>query len=41
VSALEVIRSLPILDLAGLLDVTDAGYRIATRLRAPRQRVAR
>jgi DNA processing protein len=39
VSALEVIRSLPVLDLAGLLDASDAGYRIATRLRPRRERV--
>jgi DNA processing protein len=36
VTPLEVIRSLPVLDLAGLLDVSDGGYRIADRLRPPR-----
>lgn len=36
VSPLEVIRSLPVLDLARLLDASDAGYRIATRLRPRR-----
>jgi DNA processing protein len=41
VSPVEVIRSLPTLDLAGLLDVGDAGYRIAARLRPPRNRAAR
>lgn len=34
VSPIEVIRALPALDLAGLLDSGDAGYRIAARLRA-------
>lgn len=38
-SPLEVIRSLPILDLAGLLDASDAGYRIASRLRPRPDRV--
>lgn len=33
VTPLEVIRSLPVLDLAGLLEASDAGYRIAARLR--------
>lgn len=32
-SALEVIRALPTLDLAGLLETGDGGYRIAARLR--------
>jgi DNA processing protein len=32
-SALEVIRALPSLDLAGLLDTSEGGYRIAARLR--------
>jgi DNA processing protein len=32
-SALEVIRALPTLDLAGLLDTSEGGYRIAARLR--------
>jgi DNA processing protein len=36
VSALEVIRALPTLDLAGLIETSDAGYRIAQRLRARR-----
>lgn len=39
VSPLEVIRSLPVLDLAGLLEASDAGYRIASRLRPRRERV--
>jgi DNA processing protein len=39
VSPLEVIRSLPVLDLAGLLEASDAGYRIAARLRPRRTRV--
>lgn len=39
VSPLEVIRSLPVLDLAGLLDASDAGYRIASRLRTRREGV--
>jgi hypothetical protein len=34
VSPLEVIRSLPTLDLAQLIETGDAGYRIAARLRA-------
>jgi DNA processing protein len=38
VSPVEVIRSLPVLDLAGLLDASDAGYRIAARLRSRRER---
>ncbi|MDQ2748820.1 MAG: DNA-processing protein DprA [Actinomycetota bacterium] len=33
---LEVIRSLPVLDLAGLVEASDAGFRIAARLRTPR-----
>lgn len=33
VTALEVIRALPVLDLAGLLEASDAGYRIAQRVR--------
>ena len=33
VSALDVIRALPVLDLAGLIECSDAGYRIAARLR--------
>jgi DNA processing protein len=33
VTPLEVIRSLPVLDLAGLLEASDGGYRIAARLR--------
>ncbi len=33
IGALEVIRALPALDLAGLLETGDAGYRIAARLR--------
>jgi len=37
VSPLEVIRSLPVLDLAGLLDASDAGYRIASRLPGRRE----
>ncbi len=32
-SALEVIRALPVLDLAGLLESANDGYRIAARLR--------
>jgi len=39
VTPLDVIRSLPVLDLAGLLDESDAGYRIAARLRPRRERV--
>ncbi|MDT4982359.1 MAG: processing protein [Pseudonocardiales bacterium] len=39
VTPLEVIRSLPVLDLAGLLEASDAGYRIAARLRPRRRRV--
>ncbi|PZS14882.1 MAG: DNA-protecting protein DprA [Pseudonocardiales bacterium] len=39
VSPLEVIRSLPVLDLAGLLDASDAGYRIPSRLRSRREKV--
>jgi len=39
VTPLDVIRSLPVLDLAGLLDASDAGYRIAARLRPRRERV--
>ncbi|PZS31084.1 MAG: DNA-protecting protein DprA [Pseudonocardiales bacterium] len=39
VSPIEVIRSLPVLDLAGLLEATDAGYRIAARLRPRRAEV--
>lgn len=38
VSPLEVIRALPVLDLARLVEASDAGYRIAARLRAPRRR---
>ncbi|MDT4945326.1 MAG: processing protein [Pseudonocardiales bacterium] len=38
VSPIEVIRSLPVLDLAGLIEASDAGYRIAARLRTPRSR---
>jgi DNA processing protein len=38
VSPLEVIRVLPTLDLAGLLEISDAGYRIAPRLRASRDK---
>lgn len=41
VSALEVIRALPVLELAGLLETSDAGYRIARRLRTPRTASAR
>jgi DNA processing protein len=37
VSAVEVIRALPVLDLADLMDVSDAGYRIAARLRPARR----
>ena len=33
VSTVEVIRALPVLDLAGLVEVNDGGYRIAARLR--------
>jgi DNA processing protein len=33
VTPLEVIRSLPVLDLAGLVEASDGGYRIASRLR--------
>jgi DNA processing protein len=36
-TALEVIRALPVLDLTGLLEASDAGYRIAARLRPPRR----
>ncbi|MFN2518489.1 MAG: DNA-processing protein DprA [Jatrophihabitantaceae bacterium] len=39
VSPIEVMRSLPVLDLAGLLDASDAGYRIAARLRTRREAV--
>jgi DNA processing protein len=39
VPVVEVIRALPVLDLAGLLDSSDAGYRIARRLRASRREV--
>ena len=35
VSPLEVVRALPELDAAGLLDTADGTYRIAARLRAP------
>jgi DNA processing protein len=35
VSPLEVIRALPVLDLARLIEASDAGYRIDARLRAP------
>jgi DNA processing protein len=38
VSPLEVIRALPTLDNAGLIETSDAGYRIAERLRPARQR---
>jgi DNA processing protein len=38
VTALEVIRALPVLELAGLLEASEAGYRIAARLRAVRKR---
>ncbi|HEY2271843.1 MAG TPA: DNA-processing protein DprA [Jatrophihabitantaceae bacterium] len=34
VTALEVIRTLPALDAAGLLETSDAGYRVAARVRA-------
>lgn len=34
VSAMEVVRALPTLDLAGLIETVDDGYRIAQRLRA-------
>ena len=33
VSTIEVIRALSVLDLAGLVEVSDGGYRIAPRLR--------
>jgi DNA processing protein len=33
VSTLDVIRVLPVLDLAGLIESSDAGFRIAARLR--------
>jgi DNA processing protein len=33
VTPVEVIRALPVLDLAGLVEVSDGGYRIAGRLR--------
>ena len=36
VSALEVIRALPMLELAGLVESSDAGYRIAGRVRSAR-----
>ncbi|MCU1656560.1 MAG: protecting protein DprA, partial [Pseudonocardiales bacterium] len=36
VSTLEVIRALPVLELASLVEATDAGYRIAGRLRTGR-----
>jgi DNA processing protein len=36
VGALEVIRALPALDLAGLIETSDAGYRIAARVRTKR-----
>jgi DNA processing protein len=38
VSALDVIRVLPQLDLAGLIESSEAGYRIAARLRTPAKR---
>jgi DNA processing protein len=38
VSALDVIRVLPVLDLAGLIECSDAGYRIAARLRTAGKR---
>jgi DNA processing protein len=38
VTPLEVIRSLPTLELAGLIETSDAGYRIAERLRAAERR---
>ncbi|MDP9116407.1 MAG: DNA-processing protein DprA [Actinomycetota bacterium] len=34
IAALEVIRALPLLDIAGLVEAEGAGYRIASRLRA-------
>jgi DNA processing protein len=34
VGALDVVRALPALDLAGLVETSDAGYRIAARVRA-------
>lgn len=34
VTPLEVIRALPVLDLANLVEASDAGYRIAARLRS-------
>lgn len=36
VSPLEVIRTLPLLELAGLVESSDAGYRIARRTRSAR-----
>lgn len=41
VTALEVIRALPVLDLAGLIESSESGYRIAGRLRAPRGALTR
>lgn len=37
VSPLDVIRALPTLELAGLVETSEAGYRIAKRLRAQRR----
>jgi DNA processing protein len=36
VSPLDVIRTLPLLELAGLVESSDAGYRIARRSRSAR-----
>jgi DNA processing protein len=35
VTALEVIRALPMLDLAGVVEAGDGGYRVASRMRRP------
>ena len=37
-SAVEILRALPLLDMAGLLDEAAGAYRIAQRLRPPRTR---